>query len=169
MFDEPKPYAVFRYVLDAKGESTEHAGQIVAFVKSTDPWQAVEDAGFDDMDLYGANMVDPETYDKLQDSINEERELLDKVEAQLKEFIDERNAEIEKFKEERPCPNCGTKMDNQYRCPECSFGHEKRELLDNIKEQIKEAKKNGGNTDDLKELKKALETAIKQEDELAKE
>ena len=48
-FDDTKNYYVFKYVVDTvSGDPTDHEGEIQAVVKATDPWDAVEKAGFTD-------------------------------------------------------------------------------------------------------------------------
>jgi uncharacterized Ntn-hydrolase superfamily protein len=98
-FDSLKNYYVFRYIVDSvSGEPTEYEGDIVAFVKATNPWEAVEAAGYDDMNQYGAKYIDDDL-DKYVDAIAEERKILKKISKQLKEMVvehDEQRAELEK-------------------------------------------------------------------------
>ena len=161
-FDSLKNYYVFRYIVSSvTGEPTEHEGEIQAFVKATDPWDACEKAGMSDPNLYGANLVDK--IDVMEKAISDERKLLTKISKQLKAMSDEEAAEVKKLKEERPCPNGCGKLDEKYSCDKCGFGHEgefkytdeeqKQSIFDQVEERIKEAKADGEDTTDLEKLR----------------
>jgi len=160
-FDDPKQYAVFKYVVDkATGESTQHEGEIVAFVTSSDPWQAVEDAGLGgDMNKYGANEID--NLEEFEKEISDERKLLTKISKQLKVMTDARDEERKKFLEEKPCPNGCGKMDDQYRCKACGFGYEGENMLKEVQKAIKEAKKAGEDTSQLEAIRDMLKESLK--------
>lgn len=154
-FDEPKNYYVFKYVVDpVSGEPTEYEGEIQAFVKATDPWDALEKADLDDANAYGANRIDKlEDYEK---AIKEERKHLTVISKQLKEMTDERDEERKKFMEERPCPNGCGKLDDKFRCDKCGFGNEAKEVIKELDAVIKEEKKKGSDVSELESLRDAL-------------
>ena len=158
-FDEEKNYYVFRYVVDpVSGNPTEYEGEVQAFTKATDPWEAVTNAGFDDMNAYGANRVDD--MDTFEKAIVDERKLLKKISKQLKEMTDERDAELEKFLKERPCPNGCGQLDDNFNCPECGFGHEQEELLENLKKTIKDEKKKGNDVSELESIRDMIQSQV---------
>jgi hypothetical protein len=162
MFDEPRPYSVYKYVTDESGEPTVYAGQIVAFVKATNPWEAVEKAGFDDMNAYGASMVDEEQMDNYKKAIAEERKLLSKISKELNGFIEEREAELRKLREERECPNGCGKMDEHFRCKACGFGYElENSLVPTLEQEIADKKKNGEDTKELEEFLNRIKENLK--------
>ena len=152
-FDEDKNFAVFKYVVDSvKGEATEHAGDIVAFVRANNTWDAVEKAGFKDLNAYGANRVDKlEDYTK---AITDERKLLKKISKQLKAMIDAENAENKSI--EGMCPNGCGKMDEHNRCDKCKFGFEYEIALEEIEKEIERVNADGGDTTELETLKDML-------------
>ena len=162
-FDEPKNYYVFKYIVDSvTGEPTEHAGEIQAFVKATDPWDAVEKAGLDDMNKYGANRVD-----KLEDfekAIAEERKLLKKISKELKGMKDEEQAERDRILAERECPNGCGKMDEKFRCKNCGFGYEGEQLVKDLDELIKKAKKDGEDTTELESLRDSIKKGLEEQE-----
>ena len=89
-FDDEKNYYVFKYVVDkVSGEPTEYEGEIMGFVKATDPWEACEKLGFTDPNEYGANYM--EDVSQMEKAIKEERkhviilaDILDKINLTLK-------------------------------------------------------------------------------------
>ena len=123
--DDMNNYYVFKYVVDAvTGKPTMHEGEIQAFVKATDPWDALEQANCDDTDAYGANVIDkPEHF---VDAIAKERKHLRKVAKQLKVMTDEIADAKKEFEENRPCPNGCGKLDENYACDKCGFGTDKQ-------------------------------------------
>ena len=159
VFDSQRNYYVFRYVVDSvTGESTDHEGEIVAFTKASNPWEAVENAGETDMNKFGANRID-----KLEDfekAIADERKLLSKISKQLKVMTDEQDAEKKKFLEERPCPNGCGKMDSQHRCAVCGFGYEGEELIKNIENNIKDQKAKGEDTTQLEAFRDQVKSSL---------
>jgi hypothetical protein len=163
IFDQEKNYYVFKYVVDkVSGDPTEYEGEIMAYTKATDPWEAVSNAGFDDCNAYGANRIDD--LNNHVKAIADERKHLKKVSKQLKEMTDERDEEQKKFMEDRLCPNGCGKMDEAFRCGNCGFGHEKDELVKDIDRMIKEQKKAGEDTSELEGIKKSIEESIAAED-----
>jgi DNA-directed RNA polymerase subunit RPC12/RpoP len=89
-------------------------------VKAENPFDACQKLGFTDYNKHFAKeIVD---MNKHSDGIKKERKHLNTVSKQLNEMIKERDAEIESFKKNRPCPNCGKKMDMNYVCAACGFG-----------------------------------------------
>ena len=116
-------YYVFKYVIDSvSNEPTEHAGDIQSFVTATDPWNAVEKAGFSDLNTYGANRIDDLLTYKA--SIVTERKLLTRISKELKIMIDKQNEETKKVLTERLCPNGCGKMNKNFQCNKCGFGKE---------------------------------------------
>lgn len=162
IFDAEKNYYVFKYIIDAvSGEPTEHEGEIQAFVKATDPWEAVTNAGFDDLNAYSANRMDEENLDKFTTAISDERKHLKKISKQLKTMTDERDEEVKKFMDERPCPNGCGQLDENFSCPNCGFGHEADDLIKNIDETIKAEKKKGNDTSELEAMRDSIKDSIK--------
>jgi len=158
-FDAIKDYYVFKYVVDpVSAEPTEYEGEIQAFVKAADPWEAVSKAGFEDMNAYGANRIDD--LKKFEEAIATERKHLTKISKQLKEMTDERDAAHKKFLEERECPNGCGKMDSKWRCDKCGFGREAEEIIKELDKAIKEAKKAGEDTSGMEEMKKQLQATL---------
>jgi len=154
-FDDPKLYYVFKYVVDpVSGESVEYEGEIQSFVKATDPWNAVEKAGFTSMNDYGANRI--EDLSKFEKAIADERKHLSKISKQLKEFTDEEKKEREKFYEERLCPNCKIKMNEKWQCDKCGFGKEKEQLIGDIEKTIADEKAKGNDTTELEAIRDAI-------------
>jgi len=158
-FDSVKNYYVFKYVIDnVTGDPTEYEGEVQAFVKATDPWEAVTNAGFEDANLYGANLINNlEDYEK---AIKEERKHLTKISKQLKEMTDERDVERRKFMEDRPCPNGCGKLDEKFRCDKCGYGHEQKQLVDDIDKMIKEEKKAGNPTKELEAIRDSIQSQL---------
>lgn len=165
-FDEPKHYYVFKYVVDkVTGEPTEYEGQVQDVVMATDPWAAVEAAGFNDMNVYGANRID--NLEKFETAIKNERTLLRKISKGVKVMADALRAERQKFKEERPCPNGCGQMDEQYRCEKCGFGFEAEQLYDDVVETIEELEETiadetakGNDTKELEAMRDSLRQQI---------
>ena len=159
-FDAIKNYYVFKYVIDPiSGNPTEYEGEIQAFVKATDPWDACEKAGLNDANAYGANRIDElSTFEK---AIAEERKHLTKISKQLKDMTDERDAERKKFMDERPCPNGCGKLDEKFSCPKCGFGHEAEELVKDLDKMIKEEKKKGNDISELEAIKNSINNTTK--------
>lgn len=123
MSDNLKNYYVFKYIVDAiTKEPTEHEGEIQAFVKATDPWDAVTKSGLnDDMNIYGANRID-----NLSDyvkSIKNEYKLLRKINKQLKTLIDEEKAIETDAIKNHLCPNGCGKLNKKNICNACGYGH----------------------------------------------
>ena len=158
-FDEARNYYVFKYVVDSvTGEPTEHEGEVQAFVKATDPWEAVTNAGFEDMNAYGANRIDDVmTFEK---AIAEERKHLTKISKQLKDMTDELEAERQKYFEERPCPNNCGKLDEKFSCPKCGYGHEVDDLLKDLEKTIKEEKNKGNDVSELEAIRDTIKASI---------
>ena len=161
-FDKEKPWYVFEYIVDpVSGEPTEYAGEIKAFVKAVHQWEAIETAGFDDYNAYGANVMDEtRDFDKFTKSIADERKLLKKISKELKGFIEERDAKTKEFLKDRPCPNGCGKLDEKFRCPNCRYGFEAEELIKELDKAIKDAKKNGEDTSDLEAVRDSLQTQL---------
>jgi len=158
-FDELKNYYVFKYVVDSVTEEpTEHEGEIQAVVKASDPWDAVEKAGFTDNNAYGAGMINSLT--DIVDSIAEERKTLKRISKQLKTMTDEEDAERTKFLEERECPNGCGKMDEKFRCKECGFGREGEEVIKELEETIKKEKKAGNDVTQLEAIRDVLQKEL---------
>lgn len=160
IFDAEKNYYIFKYIVDpVSGDPTEYEGEIQAFVKATDPWEAVTKAGFDDINAYGANRIDdPKKYEKL---IADERKHLTKISKQLKEMTEEADAEREKFIKERPCPNGCGKLDEKFRCPKCGYGHEAEELVKDIDKLIKDEKKKDNDVSELEAIRDSIKDSTK--------
>ena len=159
-FDEEKLYYVFKYVVDTiSGEPTEYEGEIQAFIKATDPWSAVEKAGFNSMNDYGANRI--EDLSKFEKAIADERKHLKKISKQLKEFTDEEKKKRDKFYEERLCPNGCGKMDEQWKCDKCGFGKEKEQLIGDIEKTIADEKAKGNDTTELEAIWDAINKTFK--------
>ena len=139
-----KRYAIFKYI---EGSIE---GEIVAYVEAEDPFSACEQAGFPDQDTHFARLLDME---RESEYIKNEAVRIDKIKSQLQTFQDDDKREKEKFMEERPCPNCGKKMEKDFTCKECGFGIDeiaigdivinKKELDKAIKQANKTAKKKG--------------------------
>jgi hypothetical protein len=158
MFDAEKNYYVFKYVVDHKGEPTEHEGEIQGFVVATDPWEACTKAGFDDMNEYGANvMEDPK---KTAGAIATERKHLSKISKQLKPMIDKIDEDRKKVLDDNECPNGCGKMDKKQRCKKCGFGFEGEKMLKDIERVIKEEKKAGNDTSQLEAVRDALKEEL---------
>lgn len=122
-----KNYYIFEYVYDsAEEEYTQIEGEIQGYVKATDPFDACKKAGFEDYNRYFAKPV--EDLDSHTEAIKKERKHLSKVSKQLKGMIDERDQARKDFEENRPCPNCEEKMDEDFTCPKCGFGKELENL-----------------------------------------
>ena len=165
-FDDVKNYYVYKYVIDkVSGEATEFEGEIMGFVKATDPFEACEKLGCGDMNLYGANYID--NLDDFTKAIADERKHLTKISKQLKEMTDERDAERKKFLEERKCPNCDIKMDKAWRCDKCGYGHEASEAIEQLDKVIEEEKANGNDVGELEDIRKALQEEIDRQNEIA--
>lgn len=161
-FDSEKNYYVFRYIVDPiSGEPTEYEGEIQAFVKATDPWEACTKAGFDDPNAYGANLIDDPR--KFVKDIETERKHLSKISKQLQPMIDEIEAEREKFFKERPCPNGCGKLDEKFRCPVCGFGHEAEKLIEQLDAIIEEEKKKGNDVSELEAIRDSIKDSIDKE------
>ena len=159
IFDTLKNYYVFKYVYDVVNEKyTALEGEIKAFVKATDCWDAIEKSGLTDTDAYGANLI--ENLSDFEKAISTERKHLTKISKQLKEMTDERDAEIAKFTEERPCPNGCGKLDEHYRCPICGFGHETDVMIEDIDKLIAEEKKKGNDTSELEAIRNTIAQTI---------
>jgi len=159
-FDEVKNYYVFKYVVDSvSGEPTEYEGEIQAFVKATDPWEAVENAGFDDANAYGANLMDNENLGTFTDAIAKERKHLSKISKELKGMSDELESERAKYFEERPCPNGCGKLDEKFSCPNCGYGHEADDLIKDIEKTIEEEKKKGNDVLELEGIRDAIKAS----------
>ena len=158
-FDDVKNYYVFKYVVDSvSGDPTEHEGEVQAFVKADNPWEAVEKAGFSDLNAYGANMIDSLT--NFGESIAAERKHLSKISKQLKTMTEEEDAERAKFLEERECPNGCGKMDEKFRCKGCGFGREGEEVIKELDETIKKEKKAGNDTTQLEAIRDLLQKEL---------
>tara|TARA_R110002110_G_scaffold44052_1_gene136145 strand:+ start:1916 stop:2416 length:501 start_codon:yes stop_codon:yes gene_type:complete len=158
-FDDTKNYYVFKYVVDTvSGDPTDHEGEIQAVVKATDPWDAVEKAGFTDNNAYGAGMINSLT--DIVTSIAEERKTLSKISKQIKVMTDEEDAERTKFLEERACPNGCGKMDEKFRCKNCGFGCEGEEVIKELDETIKKEKKAGNDTTQLEAIRDLLQKEL---------
>lgn len=158
-FDAIKNYYVFKYIVDkVSGEPTEYEGEIQSFVKACDPWEAVTNAGYEDLNQYGANRVDDLA--DFEKAISDERKHLTKITKQLKTMTDERDAERKKYMEERACPNGCGKMDEKFRCEKCGYGHEAKELVSDIDKMIKEEKKNGKDTTELEAIRDSIKSQI---------
>jgi hypothetical protein len=157
IFDADKNYYIFKYVVDkVSGEPTEHEGEIQAFVKGSNSWDACERAGFDDMNVYGANQIDNlADYEK---AIADERKHLTKISKQLKEMTTERDEEMKKYMEERPCPNGCGQLDDKFKCGNCGYGHEEKELLKDLDKTIKEEKKKGNDTSQLEKIRDVIKS-----------
>jgi hypothetical protein len=158
-FDEKKRYYVFKYVVDSvSGEPTNHEGEVQAFVEATDPWDALEVAGFDDVNAYGANRVDdPKVF---EDAITEERKLLKKLTSQLKDWKDSDEAAYKEIIEKRECPNGCGKMDEKFRCKECGYGYEAKSIVKELDKMIKDGKKNKLDTSELEKLRDELQKTL---------
>lgn len=151
-----RKYYVFKYVVDSvSGEPTEHAGEIQAFVEANDSFEAMEKAGFDDFNAYGANLID--NMEDFESAIKDERKLLKKLSKELKDWRELQQAEQEKFIKERPCPNGCGKLDEKFRCPVCGFGREAEGVIDQINETIKKEKKNGNDVSELEDIRDAIQ------------
>jgi len=156
MFDAVKMYYIFKYVVDSSGNPTDHEGEIQAFVKATDMWEAMDNSGFTDSDLYGANLCSEEHLDQFTKAIAKERKHLSKISKQLKVFTDERDAAQKAFEDERPCPNDCGQLDENFSCPTCGYGHEADDLKKEIDKAIKKAEKKGEDTSELEAMRNAL-------------
>ena len=156
MFDAVKYYYVFKYVVDSSGNPTDHEGEIQAFVKATDMWEAMDNSGFTDSDLYGANLCSEEHLEQFTEAIAKERKHLSKISKQLKVFTDERDAAQKAFDAERPCPNNCGQLDENFSCPKCGFGHETDDIKKEIEKEIKKGKKKGEDVTALEELYDSL-------------
>lgn len=155
IFDAEKNYYVFKYIVDpVSGEPTEYEGEIQGFIKATNTWDALEKAGLDDTNAYGANRVD--NLDDFTKAIATERKLLKKISKQLKEMTDERDEEIKKFMEDRPCPNGCGKLDEHFACPVCGYGHEAEQAVEELDKLIEEEKKKGNDTTELERFRDSL-------------
>jgi len=158
-FDSIKNYYVFKYVIDkVSGQPTEYEGEIQGFVKATNSWEALEKSGLDDTNLYGANIID--NLEDYETAIKDERKHLTKISKQLKEMTDERDAERKKFIEERPCPNGCGKLDEKFRCDKCGYGHEQKQLVDDLDTMIKDLKKSGEDTTELEAIRDSLKSDL---------
>lgn len=156
-FDEPKNYYVYKYVFNPKDqEYSDLEGEIQAFVKGTNSMDAVQKAGFDDFNKYGARQI--EDFKTFEKAIEEERKHLTKISKQLKEMIDEQDAEKQEFYKNRPCPNGCGKMDKKMRCKKCGFGYEGKEMAKNIDKVIQEEKKKGNDTKELESIRDAIKS-----------
>jgi hypothetical protein len=164
IFDAVKNYYVFKYVVDkVSGEPTEYEGEVQAFVQATDPWEAVEKAGFDDPNAYGANRI--ENLEEFEKAIADERKHLSKISKQLKEMTAERDAEREKFLKERPCPNGCGQMDEKFRCSNCGYGFEGEQLVEDLEKTIKDEKKKGNDTSELEAIRDTIKASLENEGE----
>lgn len=124
-FDSEKDYYVFKYVYDpVKEEYTDIEGDIQCFVKATNCMEALEKAGFDNPEQYDARQIDERQVKEIGKAIAKERKHLSKLSKQVKEYTDEKAEEERKFKEDRPCPNGCGKLDENFNCDKCGFGHE---------------------------------------------
>jgi len=158
-FDSVKNYYVFKYITDKITDApTEHEGDIEAFVKAKTPWEAMELAGVDDSNAYGAELVDD--LDGYANTIKAERKQLSKISKELKEMTDERDAERRKFMEERPCPNGCGKLDEKFRCDKCGYGHEQKQLVDDLDKMIKDLKKAGEDTKELEAIRDSIQSQL---------
>jgi hypothetical protein len=160
-FDEDKNYYVFKYVVDSDGEPTEYAGEIQAFVVASDPWDAVSKAGYDDMNIYGANYVD--NIEGFETAIADERKILKKISKQLKDMREVEETARKKILEDRECPNGCGKMDENFSCDKCGFGHEREQLIKDIDKQIKDDKKAGTDTTRLEAIRDSLQASLDSE------
>jgi DNA repair exonuclease SbcCD ATPase subunit len=134
-----KNYYVFKYVFDpVKGEHTELEGEVQGYTQAEDPFEACDNLGLSDPDEYFAREI--EDLDAHVDAIKNERKHLTKISKQLKTMTDERDKAREDFEKNRPCPNCGEKLDDNYNCDNCGFGHEIEDELqthiDGLKEEL---------------------------------
>lgn len=118
-----KVFYVYEYVYDPIQEKyTGIEGEVQGYVKAETPFDACVALGFDDYNRYFANAVsDLDHHVKV---IKNERKHINKVSKQLNKIVDEIEAEREEMREKRPCPNCGVKLDDDFNCPSCTFGHE---------------------------------------------
>ena len=124
-FDSVKDYYVFKYVYDpVKEEYTDIEGDIQCFVKALNCMEALEKAGFDNPEQYDARQIDERQVKSIGKAIAKERKHLSKLSKQVKEYTEEKDAEHKKFLEERPCPNGCGKLDKDFNCDKCGFGHE---------------------------------------------
>lgn len=156
-FDSEKNYYIFKYVVDpVSGQPTQFEGEIQAFVKATDPWDACEKAGFTDSNTHGATLIDDPR--KFVKAIEDERNHLTKISGQLQPMLDEIKAEQKKYFEDRPCPNGCGKLDEKFRCPKCGYGHEVEQVIKDIDKMIDKAKKNGDDTSELETIKDYLKS-----------
>ena len=139
-----KRYAIFKYLNGGQVE-----GEIVAYTEADDPFTACEQAGFPDQETHFARLVDK--METESEYIKGEQERLDKINRQLQTFIDADTKAKEQFEKDKPCPNCGSKMDKDYTCKKCGFGRDevaiggmvvnKKQLDKAIKQAKKQAKK----------------------------
>jgi|TARA_R110002126_G_scaffold253231_3_gene396274 hypothetical protein len=161
-FDDVKNYYVYKYVVDSvSGDPTEHEGEVQAFVKAANPWDAIEKAGFTDTNdtiVYGANMIN--SLADYTESIVNERKHLSKISKQLKVMSDEEESEKAKFLADRECPNHCGKMDEKFRCKECGFGREAEEVINELDKTIKKEKKAGNDTTQLESLRDLLQKEL---------
>lgn len=117
MAEVMKNYYIFEYVYDPNEEEyTSIEGEVQAYVKAGDPFDACEKTGYTDHNRYFAKPL--ENLDSHVESIKKERKHLSKISKQLKEMVAEHEEQMKK------CPNCGADLDEEHNCPECSFGHE---------------------------------------------
>jgi ribosomal protein S27AE len=130
-----KRYAVFAYGSDGASE-----GEIVAYVEADDPFAACEKAGFPDANTHFARQVEMK---KDKEYVAKESERLNKIKEQLQVFVDADNKAQEEFEKDRPCPNCGEKMDKNYTCKKCGYGRDEIAIGGIVitKEMLEEAKK----------------------------
>lgn len=166
-FDADWLYYVFEYVYDVTAEEyTPYEGDMIDIVKASNSMEAVNNAGFDDFNKYGAKII--ENLDVYKDAIKEERKILSKLNKKIDEQIAERDKKQKEYLEERKCPNCDIKMDKAFRCSKCGYGHECKELLKSINKAIKEEKKAGRDTSNLEDIKKEIQEEINRQNNVAK-
>jgi hypothetical protein len=160
-FDAIKNYYVFKYVVDSVSEQpTNHEGEIIDIIKGTDSITAMIEAGYDDFNVYGCNLMDESHIDKLTNSIEEERKLLSKLSKKLKGLQDERDEAMKKFMEERPCPNGCGKLNEKFNCDVCGYGKEAEALIKELDKVIKDGKKLGEDMTNLEALRSELEKTL---------
>lgn len=144
-----KHYAVYIYAYDInKEEYTDVKGQIQAFVQAEDAWEACEKAGLTDPTKYFADAIHPDHFKEIQEEIKKEKATLDKLDAQMGEWITEQK------EKEKLCPSCGKELDKKGECKACGFGVDEIAIDGQVvtKEMIEKFEK---------EMKKQLKKASK--------
>jgi len=159
-FDSERDYYIFEYAYDPIENDYSHIeGEVVDIVKGTNSMDALEKAGIEDFNRYSAKPL--EDFDSFKNTIKEEKKLLSKLTKKIDALIDVRETERKKFFEERPCPNGCGKMDEQFRCSKCGYGHETEQLIEQINKTIEDEKAKGNDTTELESIRDAIKKDLK--------